>query len=191
MQSRLTIPGLLLTSFILILASCYSGQKDTKDSKDTKANERGNVSMPTTGCVQGACDNGDGSFAYPSGDKYAGTFKNGLREGKGALDYGSGDRYVGEFTADKRTGNGTYTFANGDVYVGQFKDGERAGKGVYTFKDGAIFDGDFQNDGRSGTGTLKVGTSVRNCSLQDRKILCEPEKAATPASADTKDTDKK
>jgi hypothetical protein len=166
MQSRLISLGALA---LFALAHCSSGQ--TTDSSESTSR-----SMPSTGCVAGKCDDGEGSYLYPGGEKYMGTFKGGLRDGKGTLEYPSGDRYVGEFSGDKRNGNGTYTFANGDVYVGQFKDGSRQGDGVYTFKAGPVFTGAFQNDGATGTGNLKVDEKLRSCVLQDRKILCEAEK---------------
>ena len=172
----------LFLSFVLLAAQCSSSQ-----TQENKPQERGQV--PTTGCIQGDCTAGDGTFVYNGGDKYLGSFKNGLREGKGTLDYASGDQYIGQFVADKRSGDGTYKFANGDVYVGQFKDGERAGNGVYTFKEGPVFEGTFANDGKSGNGSLKAGDKLKRCELQDRKIVCEADKAEAPAT-ETK-TDKK
>ncbi len=169
---------LLATAAALLAAQCSSSQTES----DAPA-ERGQV--PTTGCLQGDCANGDGTFVYNGGDKYLGTFKNGVREGKGTLDYASGDQYVGEFAGDKRNGNGTYKFANGDVYVGQFRDGERNGTGVYTFKEGPVFEGSFSNDGKSGSGSLKTGEKLRKCELQDRKIVCEADASAPAPAADS------
>ena len=49
-------------------------------------------------CIEGDCNNGYGTDAYPDGYKY-----------------------VGEFKDDKRNGLGTYTFANGTVDKGIWK----------------------------------------------------------------------
>lgn len=138
------------------------------------------------GCVQGNCENGAGMFVYPSGDRYTGNFKNGLREGPGVMEYANGDRYEGGYAADQRQGQGTYTFKNRDVFVGQFRQGSRDGAGTYRFADtGEMFLGELKEDGNSGEGTLKKGDQEMRCSLKGKSILCEPPADRTPAREST------
>ena len=40
---------------------------------------------PDTGCVEGDCVNGQGTYSYRSGSRYVGEFKYGKRNGKGTL----------------------------------------------------------------------------------------------------------
>lgn len=71
------------------------------------------------GCVQGNCENGQGTYFYKAGSaKYVGAFKNELPEGLG-----------------------TCTYANGDLYQGEWKEGAFGGKGTLTLRDGTIVDG--------------------------------------------------
>jgi hypothetical protein len=72
-------------------------------------------------CVQGNCENGQGTQTFPSGDKYVGEFKDSARHGKGTYTWSSGHTYVGEWKDNKRNGLGTYTSASGDQFVGEFK----------------------------------------------------------------------
>jgi hypothetical protein len=44
-------------------------------------------------CTKGDCQNGEGTFLHPNGDKYVGQFKDGKMEGKGTLISGDGSKY--------------------------------------------------------------------------------------------------
>jgi hypothetical protein len=59
----------------------------------------------TTGCTQGHCDDGQGTFIFDDGTKYVGQFKGGYENGKG-----------------------TYINKNGYMWSGEFKDGDPVGK---------------------------------------------------------------
>ena len=48
-------------------------------------------------CQKGDCVNGEGTYAYASGDKYAGEFKDGNRHGQGTYTWANGGKYVGEY----------------------------------------------------------------------------------------------
>jgi hypothetical protein len=63
----------------------------------------------TTGCIQGDCENGQGTYTWSDGSKYVGQWKVG-----------------------KENGNGTYTGIKGYVWTGEFKDGKPVGA---TFND--------------------------------------------------------
>ena len=65
-----------------------------------------------TGCIEGDCENGKGTYTWPDGSKYEGEFKGGEINGKG-----------------------TYTFENGANWEGQWKDGDGDGPGTITYSD--------------------------------------------------------
>ena len=91
-----------------------------------------------------------GIYAYPSGSKYAGDWKDNKKHGQGTYTWVDGDKYVGEYKDDKRDGQGVYIYGPksewaGDKYVGEFKDGKRYGQGTYTWANGEKDVGEFKN----------------------------------------------
>ena len=96
-------------------------------------------------CVKGDCDNGQGTYTWPDGDKYVGEFRNGKEHGKGTYTWPDGRKYVGEYKDVKFHGKGTYTWPDGRKYVGKFKDGKFHGKGTYTWPDGRKKEGTWEN----------------------------------------------
>lgn len=104
-------------------------------------------------CIEGNCENGQGTILYATGHKFSGTFKDGDRHGEGVLILPGGRKLVGvwEFNEIRR---GTYTFADGTVYEGQWQFRERSGKGTLTYADGRRYEGDFSNGQRHGTGMM-------------------------------------
>ena len=104
----------------------------------------------TTGCVDGDCKNGTGTYIYYSG-KYVGEFKDGKKHGQGTYNFRGGNQYVGEFKDDKRHGQGTYTYAAvGEQYVGEFKDDKQHGQGTNTYASGAKYVGDWKDGKKHG-----------------------------------------
>ena len=107
--------------------------------------------------------NGQGTYAFASGDKYVGQFKDGAYNGQGTLEYGPnsqapGDKYVGEWKNNIQDGQGIYTFGPtsewaGDKYVGEWKNGLYSGQGTYTYASGDKYVGEFKNGAYSGQGT--------------------------------------
>ena len=57
--------------------------------------------------------NGQGTFTYPSGDKYIREFKDGEYHGQGTFTFNDGAKYVGEFKDG--------IVWNGEVYNGNIK----------------------------------------------------------------------
>lgn len=53
---------------------------------------------------------GYGIADYPSGDKYEGTFVNGVRDGKGKYTYANQDYYEGEFKDNLKHGIGRLVY---------------------------------------------------------------------------------
>jgi hypothetical protein len=129
-------------------------------------------------CINGDCDNGQGTYTYshgikyvgqwrngqlngqgiltyPDGSKYEGQWKNNQRHGKGAYIYSDDSKYMGQFENNRRHGKGTYIHPDFSKYVGLFKDGQRNGKGTYTFSDGSKYVGQWKNNNY--VGALKSG----------------------------------
>ena len=70
-------------------------------------------------CIDGDCQNGQGTFIYPDGKRYVGEWKDGKRHGQGVSTHPDGWKYVGEFKDGVLSGHGTYTYPDGRKYVGE------------------------------------------------------------------------
>ncbi len=78
----------------------------------------------TAQCISGDCQNGKGTFMYPSGAKYVGEFKNGEIHGVGVCYYTDGSKYSGQWSHRFPEGKGTKTFADGEKYTGLWRKGQ-------------------------------------------------------------------
>ena len=85
---------------------------------------QGQSTSEKTGCIEGRCDNGYGTFIYKDGTKYKGEFKNGLAEGTGTCFYENGDYYFGEWSKHTYHGKGMLQFENGEKLEGSWTNGE-------------------------------------------------------------------
>jgi len=98
------------------------------------------------GCVEGDCDNGEGTFVlFPCIDK--GEFKDNILHGEGIRTFSNGDVMSGTWV-DNEMVYGMYLYGRGkwfgDIYVGDFKNGNKSGVGVYKRKsDGEIYVGEW------------------------------------------------
>ncbi|MBF0448446.1 MAG: tetratricopeptide repeat protein [Magnetococcales bacterium] len=97
-------------------------------------------------CVRGNCADGFGTFIWPSGSRYSGDFKNGVRHGAGSFQFPAGDIYVGEYSNGVRHGKGTFVWRSGKKYVGEWVSGRQHGYGIKTWPDGRRQAGLFEND---------------------------------------------
>jgi len=92
--------------------------------------------------------------SHVNGERYKGSYKNGLKHGHGNWIHPEGDTYRGKFKSGLKRGTGVYTFKNGEEYRGHFKRDQQHGIGQYTYANGEIFNGEFKNNIRDGQGYI-------------------------------------
>tara|TARA_Y100001970_G_scaffold279415_1_gene386704 strand:+ start:334 stop:1539 length:1206 start_codon:yes stop_codon:yes gene_type:complete len=92
--------------------------------------------------------------SHVNGERYKGSYKNGLKHGHGNWIHPDGDTYRGKFKSGMKRGMGVYTFKNGEEYRGHFKRDQQHGVGKYTYENGEIFYGEFKNNIRDGQGYI-------------------------------------
>ncbi len=74
-------------------------------------------------CITGDCLDGTGTYMFPSGTKYVGSFSAGEIDGKGICYYTDGSKYSGEWESRLPNGKGTKTYANGTTHTGWWTKG--------------------------------------------------------------------
>ena len=74
---------------------------------------------------------------FADGERYLGSFKDGLYHGHGTYIWNDGSKYIGEFKDGLTHGHGTYIYASGEKYIGEFKDAIYW-NGVYYNTDGTV-----------------------------------------------------
>ena len=86
-----------------------------------------------TGCIQGNCQDGQGTLKDEDGRTYTGEFKDGKFNGKGTWIHKNGDKYEGQFLNGKYHGEGTYYYKEDNKkYVGTWSNGNILnGEGVH------------------------------------------------------------
>ena len=92
--------------------------------------------------------------SHVDGERYKGSYKNGLKHGHGTWTHPDGDSYKGKFKSGVKRGKGTYTFENVEKYSGYFNRDKQHGLGKYTYDNGEIFKGEFKNNIRDGKGYI-------------------------------------
>lgn len=80
-----------------------------------------------SGCMKGDCNSGFGTYRFPVGDSYEGTFEQGKPNGYGEVTYQNGDRYIGGMADGAFAGYGTFYQASGGVFQGRWQAGEYMG----------------------------------------------------------------
>ena len=83
----------------------------------------GQQAKPEKGCISGDCQGGYGTYVFKEGDKYVGSFRNGLPHGRGLVYYTNGERYEGEMANAKFNGHGILFMKDGTMASGYWQDG--------------------------------------------------------------------
>jgi clan AA aspartic protease (TIGR02281 family) len=71
------------------------------------------------------CENGNGTYTYPSGNKYVGEWKDDKRNGFGTFYYDSDQRYEGEWLNGEKHGDGAEYYNDGRIWEGNWIEGEQ------------------------------------------------------------------
>jgi hypothetical protein len=125
---------------------------------------------------------GPGSYTFPDGSHYEGTWANFLPHGTGTFSWQNGTVFTGSFKEGKIDGNGTLSMQNVGklpysergamcmlTYSGGFSDGRASGQGTITFplderrtstaELQTCFEGSFQDGAASGPGVFRFSTA--------------------------------
>ena len=80
-------------------------------------------------CIEGDCQNGNGTYDYSTGVKYVGEWKDGRKHGQGVFFNADGKRYEGEWKKGMREGQGKIIDKNGvESQSGYWKNGSFKGE---------------------------------------------------------------
>ena len=100
-----------------------------------------------TKCVSGDCVDGTGEKTYENGDRYNGTFKDGLPHGSGTFYYVGGTVWQGGYIKGLINGEGEVKYSSGSLYKGNMVNGESNGYGKkYNSKGVLIYEGEWKNN---------------------------------------------
>eukprot|EP00940_MAST-03C_sp_MAST-3C-sp2_P001415 g1415.t1 len=140
-------------------------------SLDAEGNllRKGRVTMPDGAVYDGEWRNqkrhGKGVLVDVNGDRYEGSFEDGVPHGFGTRIYAfdmidgkfvkDGRKYEGEWKFGVYWGEGEYTIGNGETYKGGFHDGLCHGTGTYRYKNGDVYEGLWKMNRRCGQGTMQ------------------------------------
>ena len=109
-------------------------------------------SLSMAQCINGDCENGFGEKMYPDSSRFLGQFENGTKK-SGSYFYPNGDVYQGSFEKNQRSGFAVYTYKSGEEFSGTYADDNKA-FGKYKFKNGDTYTGTFENNKPDGYGTI-------------------------------------
>ena len=112
-------------------------------------------------CLDGDCWDGQGTFLYPSGAKYQGSFRDGKINGYGILFFSKGDIYEGEWVNHFREGEGKLTYKNGNIYNGSFRKSKFSGRGTMDYSNGDRYSGNWEKDVPNGKGKYQFNSGER------------------------------
>jgi len=108
-------------------------------------------------CLSGNCTNGNGTYKFPSGALFEGSFKDGKMV-KGTYKFTNGDFYSGYFSNNKFHGQGRYQYKqSGNIYSGTYANGQKT-NGTFTYNDRSTYTGSFKNHKKDGRGKLVTST---------------------------------
>ena len=133
-------------AFIVTVLLCINNPIYMADNQYSKTDYTHADGEKYIGSFKNGLRNGHGTWVHPSGNKYVGKFKDGIKRGKGTLTFANGEKYIGEFKRDKQHGLGIYHYKNGGEYTGEFRNNKRHGQGYITFHKNTINSGEWRND---------------------------------------------
>ncbi|HSH13046.1 MAG TPA: hypothetical protein VLA15_04830, partial [Desulfurivibrionaceae bacterium] len=115
-------------------------------------------------CIDGDCQNGQGTWEFRDGSRFVGGWKDGKRHGqvlwisaKGDTDsreYRDGARLGKCLEGDCFNGTGLIMYSDESIYVGEFVEGHRQGEGKWSKPAGPKYEGTWTGDEITGTGTM-------------------------------------
>ena len=95
-------------------------------------------------CISGDCQNGYGTYAWDTGQKYVGEFKNNSKDGFGK--YYEGDTiYEGGWKNDTRYGEGKITLDEGSSISGFFNHTTIEGEATLKMSNGETIKGKYED----------------------------------------------
>ncbi|MBP7506680.1 MAG: caspase family protein [Prolixibacteraceae bacterium] len=103
-------------------------------------------------CISGNCANGSGEKIYTDKSRFVGTFEEGAKK-TGTYYYPNGDIYKGSFENNQRTGFAQYSYKNGEQFTGNYLNDQKE-FGKFIFINGEVYTGTLKNNKPDGFGTL-------------------------------------
>lgn len=104
------------------------------------------VDNTKTGCLEGDCANGYGTFRWKTGAVYIGTWKYDKKHGIG-LYTSVNSISCSEYAYDQFEGYGSKIYiANQETYFGEWKEGKKEGEGILVLKDQTLKKGQWKNN---------------------------------------------
>jgi hypothetical protein len=107
----------------------YVTGHNVADPPKVTTNEYKPIEGHDPGCIAGDCNNGYGTYQFPSGNKYVGSFRDKKRQGQGTFYFTNGEEFAGYFK-DNGFSSGTYTYASGMTYTGTYDAEGRERNGI-------------------------------------------------------------
>jgi hypothetical protein len=99
--------------------------------KEVETNkERNRDTKKTTGCINGNCKNGYGTFIFKNKSKYVGNWKNGQFNGTGKMIYSDKTIYHGNYNNSVKDGEGKFKNKYGKIFQGTWKNDTLNGKTI-------------------------------------------------------------
>ena len=128
----------------------------------------------STGCVDGNCENGVGTWNYTDLTSYSGEWSGGNKHGKGTETWPNGYIYIGEFFDSKWRGKGKLTFPDGSKYEGEWVNGKMEGYGKRSNSDNKrwykSYEGEFKNGKFHGQGKMLAKKILTDDMGRDRRL---------------------